>query len=119
MYKRFKQGGEESGALLQADISRAEAFWIKEAQRDFDIQSKQLKKIRPRKNDNDIIVVGGRTEQWMEGAWNRQFFILLPKKHRVSFLIARREHARTGHLGRDATISKIRTTYWILGESSR
>ena len=115
LYERFKQGGENNSVLRQADIHRAENFWITEAQKEFDVQSKQLQKFRPRRNENNIIVVGGRTERWMEGTWNRQLFILLPKKHRVSFLIARREHARTGHLGRDATISKIRATYWILG----
>ena len=115
LYERFKQGGNRSAVLHQTDIQRAEHFWIKEAQRELDTQSRQLKKFRPRKNGDNIIVVGGRTETWMEGTWNRQFFILLPKNHRVSFLIARREHARAGHLGKDATISKIRATYWILG----
>ena len=115
LYQRFKQGGENNTTLHQADIYKAEVFWIKESQKDFNTESKQLQKFRPRRNEDGIIVVGGRTERWMEGTWNRQFFILLPKKHHVSLLIARREHARTGHLGRDATISKIRATYWILG----
>ena len=115
LYERFKQGGNNNPQLRQADIHRAEIFWIHEAQKEFDIKSKELQKFRPRRNDDNIIVVGGRTERWMEGTWNRQLFILLPKKHHISLLIARREHARVGHLGRDATISKIRAVYWILG----
>ena len=115
LYKRYKSGADKSSKLVPADLNQAESFWIKEAQQEIDIKSKNLVKFRPKRNDENIIVVGGRTERWMEGTWNRQLFILLPKKHRVSLLIARRDHARIGHLGRDATISKIRSTYWILG----
>ncbi len=118
LYTRFKQNGENSTQLRQTDLQIAETFWIREAQKGLDVHSKQLRKFRPRVNNENVIVVGGRTERWMESTWNRQFFILLPKTHHISLLIARREHALVGHLGRDATISKIRSVYWILGVRS-
>ncbi len=51
----------------------------------------------------------------MEATWNRQRFILLPKDHRLSFLIALHEHNAIGHLAAEATIARIRSKYWIIG----
>ena len=115
LYQRFKQGGDNNPKLCHTDIQIAEKFWIREAQKGLDIQSKRLRKLHPQKDKDNIIVVGGRIERWYEATWNDQFFIVLPGKHHISLLIARYEHAVGGHLGRDATISKIRAKYWILG----
>ena len=51
----------------------------------------------------------------MASTWNRQRFILLPKNNVVSILIANDEHAKGGHLGIAASISKVRSKYWIIG----
>ena len=51
----------------------------------------------------------------MEATWNQQRFILLPKEHRLSYLIALYEHRKGGHLATAATVSQIRSKYWIVG----
>ena len=56
----------------------------------------------------------GGTERWTEDTWNKQKFILLPSDHKVSELIIRCEHDKTGHLGVAATIAMIRSKYWII-----
>ena len=116
LYKRFKEGGDNDSELYQADKDAAEKFWILEAQKELDIDNfKRLRKLHPQRNADNILVVGGRTERWRDATWNQQFFTILPGKHHISLLIARYEHAVGGHLGRDATITKIRAKYWILG----
>ena len=65
-------------------------------------------------NRDGTIVVGGRTERWMETTWNRNFFVLLPKEHRLSYFIAMHEHNSTGHLGVECNIAKIRSRWWII-----
>ena len=113
MFRRFK--AEESSYGPQPtikDISDAELLWIKEAQ--IDIDKEKTKRLKPTIEEG-IIVVGGRTERWMQATWNRQKFVLLPKDHRISHLIMRYEHESGGHLGTAATISKIRSKYWIVG----
>ena len=116
LYHRYKKGGLNVSELYQADKDAAERFWIREAQKQLDInESKCLRKLHPWKNEDGILVVGGRIERWREATWNQQFFTVLPAKHHISLLIARYEHAVGGHLGRDATITKIRAKYWILG----
>ena len=74
----------------------------------------KIKEMQP-KLENGMLVVGGRTERWMEATWNRQYFVLLPKEHRLSYLIALHEHNSIGHLGTESTIAKIRSRYWIVG----
>ena len=71
-------------------------------------------KLQPKMSDG-VFVVGGRPERWMEATWNRQEFILLPKEHKFSELIAADEHDKSGHLGCAATVSRIRSKYWIVG----
>ena len=86
LYKRFKKGGIKHEVDIKPnDIQEAEIFWIKEAQMSIHKELKQNKylKLQPRIEDG-IVVVGGRTERWLEATWNRQTFILLPKEHTFS-----------------------------------
>ena len=85
LYKRFKTGGDRSAELTADDLSGAEIFWIKEAQKG--IEMKTGSKLCPTE-ENGVILVGSRTERWNACTWNRQKFILLPKDNRISFLIA-------------------------------
>ena len=71
-------------------------------------------KLRPRMKDN-VIVVGGRAERWMTGTWNKQEFILLPGESHIAEIIVREVHEEGGHLGEEATVSKTRSRYWIIG----
>ena len=79
-----------------------------------EIENGRCAKLCPKLKD-DIIVVGEQTERWMAATWNQQAFILLPYKHHFSFLIAEKEHQLAGHLGVTATVSRIRSKYWITG----
>ena len=90
----------------------AEQLWIKDAQRNMinELDHVKYKKLHPTVQDG-IIVVIGRTERWMEATWNKSFFILLPKEHRFSYLVALQEHKAIGHLGTESTIAMIRSKY--------
>ena len=79
-----------------------------------ELNLKEVKKLRPVEEDG-VVVVGGRTERWMQATWNKQRFILLPKNHPVSYLIAVYKHKIGGHLGVQSSIAKVRSQYWILG----
>ena len=115
LYQRFNRrfnASTNERAIEPSDLEAAELFWIKEAQRHLD--TNKLVKLRPI-NEDGIIVVGGRTERWMACTWNKQKFVLLPKDSKVSTLIALYEHQNGGHLGLAASISKVRSKYWIVG----
>ena len=116
LYKRFQansQTDSRAANIDSSDLRAAENFWLKYAQQS--IEAKKYAKFKPVLDDNGIILVGGRTERWMASTWNQQRFVLLPKDSYISLLVARYEHARGGHLGVAASISKIRSKYWIIG----
>jgi hypothetical protein len=97
LYNRMKNGKEKSLEPGPQEIKEAEFKWYKNAQKSMD--TKELRKLNP-SVENDVIVVGGRTERWMEATWNRQRFILLPKEHKITELMlpfqgAHHVHART------------------------
>ena len=117
LYSRFKSGGDKLDTDISTEDTRlAERMWIKDAQRSIfeELEDVKYKKLHPTVRD-DILVVIGRTERWMEATWNNQYFILLPKKHRLSYLIALHEHQSIGHLGTESTVAVIRSKYWIMG----
>ena len=84
-------------------------MWIRNSQSKIlsHISEKRCAKFNPCLDSDGIIEVGGRTERWMEATWNRQKFILLLANDKVSDLIIRDNHKRTGHLSISGTISMI------------
>ena len=98
------------------DVEKAERLWIIEAQKTLiqKIEAGKYKKLCPQVQDG-IFVVAGRTERWQGATWNRQRFILLPKDHKLSKLIAVKKHNENGHLAVAATVAQIRSKYWIIG----
>ena len=87
-------------------MSHAEETLIKHVQEEMrtDVDKGKYKKLLPT-TENGIIVVGGRAEKWISSTWNREKFILLPAKHRLSVLIAEKAHVDSGHLAVEATIA--------------
>ena len=118
LYKGFKKGSSKTlSEVLPVDLEAAETFWVKEAQKQFHgkLDSPQYRKLCPRVDEKGIVIVGGRTERWMNATWNRQEFILLPKDSRISLLIIRHIHNESRHLGSASTIAKVRAKFWIIG----
>ena len=63
LYETVRENGHQDPVLNPYDLEKAERFWIKEAQQNIDM--KRYVKLRLIKEEG-IIVVGGRTERWME-----------------------------------------------------
>ena len=117
LYARFRRNGNRlDKEILPEDVSQAANLWIKNAQEEMAVEIKKgrYKKLNPTSKDG-IVVVAGRMEEWMKDTWNNQYFILLPKGHRLSYLIALSYHQSSGHLGVSSTIAVIRSKYWIIG----
>jgi len=115
LYDKFRASNKNTPYepnVNSQDLGLAEIFWMKKAQHTIDV--KQFYKFKP-EVENGVIMVGGRTERWMASTWNQQKFILLPNESHISWLIARYEHIKGGHLGVAASVSKVRSRYWIIG----
>ena len=101
--------------LTPEDITNAEQFWILKAQKIMheDLKKGKYKRLCPRKRNDRIYTVGGRSQRWMEMSYNKQELILLPYEHRFSKLYTEHIHQR-GHLGVLSTASKVRSRFWII-----
>ena len=72
--------------LTPEDITNAERFWILQAQKIMheDLKKGKYKRLCPRKRNDGIYIVGGRSQRWVEMSYNKQELILLPYEHRIS-----------------------------------
>ena len=117
LYRRFKKGGDKEDRCISArDIEEAEMFWINDAQKSLHkrVINNELKRLCPQLRYDGIIVVAGRAERQMQMTWNKQAFILLPRNHRLSTLIAEKVHQETGHLVVSDTVAAVRSKFWIM-----
>ena len=92
-YKRSRADEKQDPYISPSDMSHAEETLIKHVQEEMrtDVDKGKYKKLLPT-TENCIIVVGGRAEKWISSTLNREKFILLPAKHRLSVLIAEKAH---------------------------
>ena len=60
--------------LTPEDITNAEQFWILQAQKIMheDLKKSKYKRLCPRKRNDGIYTVGGRSQRWMEMSYNKQ-----------------------------------------------
>ena len=95
-------------------LQNAERLWIQGAQRFLqqNFQEGKFRRLCARKNEERIIVVGGRAIRAFESSYDAEELILLPYNHPMSRLYAQRVHKR-GHTGASTTMSKIRSRFWI------
>ena len=112
LYDKYKVGSISQMEPEAKDLEKAEELWVQEAQKQLNLDA--IQKLQP-VNEKGIVVAGGRTERWMQATWNRQKFVVLPKEHPISILIAVYEHEKGGHLGVEASIAKVRSKFWIIG----
>ena len=115
--RKYKTGADAyQEMVLPEEVTHAQDTWIKQVQRELHVEIKNGKHRELVSTVEDgIILVGGHAERWLDSTWNRQKFVLLPRKHHFSRLIAEQEHVNVGHLALESTIAKIRAKYWIIG----
>ena len=117
LYQKYNKTSQNcsSESITVRTLEAAKLLLIKDAQKEIipDLNGQRYKKLIPR-NKEGVIVAGGRCERWNEATWNKQEFVLLPNKHRLSYLIAEQAHRKGGHKGITSTIAAIRREYWII-----
>ena len=72
----------------------------------------QFAKLRPVQDANGLWVVGERLIRHNAMTSDSSLPKLLPTRHTASHLFMERTH-RAGHRGRDATLARFRTHYWV------
>ena len=73
-----------------------------------------LRTLTPRLDKQGIYVVGGRAQRWTEISYNKQEIPIISGKHKFAKLFSEYIH-KSGHLGVESDIAKIRSRYWVIG----
>ena len=104
----------ESKQLLPEELTEAEHYWVKKAQRPLHdgMKKGEFKTLSPF-IQGELIRVGGRVGEGLI-SYDQRHPVLLPQSHHISKLIVDSVHEQ-GHEGVACTAAKVRQRYWILG----
>ena len=113
--RRFFHNGQKknriSGTLSTEEIEQSDSIWIRELQTTLDHKQfdKQLGLFR---DDNHILRCRGRLDN-ADLPYSTRHPAVLPRSHHVTKLIIRHCHENVFHGGLNATLTEVRTKYWI------
>ena len=108
---------EKEGPLSAEELSLAENYWIREAQKNIhdDMEKGIFKSLSPFVKD-DVMYVGGRVGNGPL-SYDMRHPALLPRDHHISYLITRM-CMNMVIMGLLQLLPKIRNRYWIVGVTS-
>ena len=121
---RTKSKLQFAGNLTAQEIRNAKHQWIHSVQssaflheRSYLLKKRQksgplVKQLKLFIDDDGLIRKGGRLEN-AHLDYDCKYPILLPGKHPFTRLVIKRAHADVMHQGRQATLLRIRRTYWV------
>ncbi|XP_074029231.1 uncharacterized protein [Leptinotarsa decemlineata] len=129
---RFQHNIKQLGKNLQKqeltieELKRAERIWNRKVQEDcFSQEYHLLMKNRPIQKssklyqlspymEDDIICLGGRTDNSTELSPQAKRPIILDNKHTFTRLLVQFYHSKNNHAGLQQTLNEIRQRFWIL-----
>ena len=113
---RLKKQGQvgKEGPLKVTELQYAEFYWQIEAQKETVkcVQKGELKSLSPFTDEKGVIRVGGRADKALI-SYDTKHPILLPYKHRLSYLITMHYHMY-GHSGVASATAKVRNKHWVI-----
>ena len=109
------EDGDICPNLSDEDISNAEMYWIRKAQRNIDLTSTAHQQLAPFTDENGIVRIYGRLMNMPVFDEGRKHPILLPKNHAISRLITQDAHDDCIHPGHLRVMAEVRKKFWIVG----
>ena len=102
--------------LTEDELKKAEIFWLKRAQKEFQDQpSSVMEKLAPFTDKEGIVRVQGRLKNSKIFEGDRLHPILLHRKNAIAELIVNDVHKRIYHPGHLRVMAECRKKYWIVG----
>lgn len=113
--KVFKDKSFGIEKLSAEDLKAAEDHCLKESMKltKKEMDSGKLKSIRPRIDDDGVIVLGSRAEEGFKAHYGNERFPILTYKDPFSHLWMKHVHSED-HSGITRTVAKSRRKYWIV-----
>ena len=103
------------GDLKADELVEAENLWIKDAQMELKTDKKypQLSNSLGLMEEEGILLCKGRFKN-SDLEFNTKHPIIMPKDHRLTELLVEKCHSEVPHCGVWATLSRMRTKYWVV-----
>ena len=79
------------------------------------LSSKQIEKLFPSKDDEEIVRIYGRIKETPLFDFNRKHPVSLPRDHGISALIVKQTHEDIYHPGYLRVMAEARKKFWIIG----
>ena len=115
MQTRRKSLERRNGELSVDELNKAERLWIREAQTGLKVDEKfsQFSNSLGLIEEEGILRCRGRLQN-SDLEYNAKYPILIPRDHRLTELIVQRCHREVHHGGVRATLSRLRTKFWVV-----
>ena len=115
MQTRRKSLERRNGELSVDELNKAERLWIREAQTGLKVDEKfsQFSNSLGLIEEEGILRCRGRLQN-SDLEYNAKYPILIPRDHRLAELIVQRCHREVHHGGVRATLSRLRTKFWVV-----
>jgi hypothetical protein len=112
---KAKKTERRSGELHVNELVGAEKLWIREAQAELKAERKydQLSNSLGLIEENGILICKGRLKN-SDLEFDTIHPIIIPKNHRLTELLIQKCHNEVHHCGVRATLSRLRTKYWVV-----
>jgi hypothetical protein len=76
---------------------------------------KTLRKLKPFRDDKGVCRVSSRLANMSHLSFDERYPILLPNKSNLTYLIVKREHERSAHMGPNHVLAQLRKRFWVVG----
>jgi hypothetical protein len=128
VHGKQKDDQTEQGELTVIEMEAAELMWIQQCQwESFPDEmrsllgklplpsSSRLLQLSPSLDDNGVLILKGRLDNFPEGIRCAKQPFILDGRHPYTHLLVAHYHKKMGHLGREAVVNELRQRYWIIG----
>ena len=115
VYAAFDKKSFHSPSVTPSALEKAESYWIKQSMvlTSEALEKGNLRSLRPRVDENGIIVLSSRAQEGIKMHYNRDRFPILTTRDPLAFLWLKHVHDED-HSGRTKTIAMSRGRFWIV-----
>ena len=75
--------------------------------------SSKLNCARPWLDEEGVIRSNSRLSEAIHVLWDTRFPLILPRKHRVTFLVVTDLHVQSGHGGTSMVMTRVTAQFWM------
>ena len=115
IFNIFEKKSFRNNEVLPTNLEKAEKYWLKESMifTKVEMDRGNLNSLRPRVNEDGIIVLSTKALKGMKTNYNADIFPILTTKDPLAYLWLKQIHEED-HSGITKTVAKSRRKFWVI-----